>query len=115
VITTLAFGGSPARGYDRAAVIERFCIRCGHELASSSDPQRKPACPACGWFLPTSALPVALVLAHTTAGEIVYTRQSGWPEGTWGLVAGYVEPGETAEAAGSRELREETGLEGRAV
>jgi NAD+ diphosphatase len=82
-------------------------------LAPESDPELKPQCPGCGWFQATSALPVALVLAHSPSGRILYTRQRGWPENAWGLVAGYVEAGETAEAAAVREVREETGLAAR--
>lgn len=88
----------------------KFCMKCGTQLMPGPDPQLKPACAKCGWFLATSALPVALVLAHSPSGRILYTRQRGWPENAWGLVAGYVEAGETAEAAALREVREETGL-----
>ena len=88
----------------------RFCARCGSALVAAADPEHKPECPACGWFRATNALPVALVLARTAECKILYTRQRGWPEGVWGLVAGYVESGETAEAAALREVREESGL-----
>lgn len=88
----------------------KFCMKCGTQLVPGPDPELKPACAKCGWFLATSALPVALVLAHSPSGRILYTRQRGWPEDAWGLVAGYVEAGETAEAAALREVREETGL-----
>jgi NAD+ diphosphatase len=54
-----------------------------------------------------------VVLARSPSGRIVYTRKSDWPEGAWGLVAGFVEEGETAEASALRELDEETGLRGR--
>ena len=80
---------------------------------TAADPERRPACPACGWFRPTNALPVVLVLARTESGKILYTRQSGWPEGAWGLVSGYVEVGETAEHASVREVEEESGLTAR--
>jgi 8-oxo-dGTP pyrophosphatase MutT (NUDIX family) len=53
-----------------------------------------------------------LVLAHTSDGRIIYTRKRDWPTGAWGLVAGFIDVGETAEAAALRELREETGLGG---
>jgi diadenosine tetraphosphate (Ap4A) HIT family hydrolase/ADP-ribose pyrophosphatase YjhB (NUDIX family) len=95
---------------DMAAV---FCVRCGTALVPAPDPTLLPSCPACGWFQATRALPVALVLAHSPSGKIVYTRQRDWPEGAWGLVAGFVEVGETAEASALRELEEETGLIGR--
>jgi len=73
----------------------------------------KPDCPACGWLRPTNALPVVVVLARAPSGRIVYTRKRDWPDGAWGLVAGFVEEGETAEMSALRELQEETGLRGR--
>jgi 8-oxo-dGTP diphosphatase len=91
----------------------RFCARCGTGLIEPADPTHKPECPACGWFRPTEALPVVLVLARTDSGKILYTRQRGWPAGAWGLVAGYVEVAETAEDAAVREVEEESGLAAR--
>ena len=91
----------------------RFCTRCGTALIPPAEPTHKPECPSCGWFRPTEALPVVLVLARTDSGKILYTRQSGWPENSWGLVSGYVEVGETAEQASLREVQEESGLTAR--
>lgn len=99
-----------ARREDLRASAARFCVKCGRKLIPPSDPQLKPHCPGCGWFQATSALPVALVLARSPSGRVPYTRQRGWPENAWGLVAGYVEAGETADVAALREVREETGL-----
>jgi 8-oxo-dGTP pyrophosphatase MutT (NUDIX family) len=89
-----------------------FCAACGTRLTSAPLPL-KPVCPACGWFRPTYALPVVLVLASSPDGRIVYTRRNEWPPGAWALVAGFIEVGETAELAAVRELVEETGLVGR--
>ena len=91
----------------------RFCANCGAALDRPSRPDWKPACPQCGWFRATNALPVVLVRARAPSGRILYTRRRDWPEGAWGLVAGFVEEGETAEAAAVREVEEETGLRGR--
>jgi len=74
----------------------RFCANCGAALERPSRPDWKPACPQCGWFRATNALPVVLVRARAPSGRILYTRRRDWPEGAWGLVAG-----------------EETGLRGR--
>jgi NAD+ diphosphatase len=38
------------------------------------------------------------------------TRQARFPPGMYGLVAGFVEPGETLEACVAREVGEETGV-----
>jgi len=37
-------------------------------------------------------------------------RSPGWPEGMYSLLAGFVEPGETLEAAVRREVMEEAGV-----
>lgn len=39
------------------------------------------------------------------------TRQARFPAGMYGLVAGFVEPGETLEACVAREVHEETGVD----
>jgi NAD+ diphosphatase len=38
-------------------------------------------------------------------------RGAGWGEGRYSVLAGFVEPGETLEAAVTREVREEVGVE----
>jgi ADP-ribose pyrophosphatase YjhB (NUDIX family) len=91
----------------------RFCANCGTALQLPARVDWKPICPACGWLRPTNVLPVVLVLARSPSGRIIYTRKNDWPDGVWGLVAGFVEEGETAEASALRELDEETGLHGR--
>ena len=42
-------------------------------------------------------------------------RSPGWPEGMYSLLAGFVEPGETVEAAVRREVFEEAGVQVGAV
>lgn len=91
----------------------RFCANCGEPLQPPARPDWKPSCRGCGWLRPTNAVPVVLVLARSPSGRILYTRKNDWPDGAWGLVAGFIEEGETAEAAALRELGEETGLLGR--
>lgn len=88
----------------------RFCPMCGTTLVQPADSRLHPACPTCAWFRPTYALPVVLVLAHAPDGRTVFTRKHDWPAGAWALVAGFIEVGETAEAAAIREVGEETGL-----
>ena len=88
----------------------RFCSMCGTALVAPARPDHKPSCPSCGWFHPSEAHPVVLVLARAPSGRILYTRRRDWPPRAWGLVAGFVEAGATAEEAALREVAEETGL-----
>ena len=46
----------------------------------------------------------------TNGDDVLMGRSPGWPEGMYSLLAGFVEPGETLEAAVRREVFEETGV-----
>ena len=43
-------------------------------------------------------------------GRALIGRSPGWPEGMYSCLAGFIEPGETIEAAVRREVSEETGV-----
>jgi 8-oxo-dGTP diphosphatase len=60
---------------------------------------------------------VVVGAALIEGGRLLAARRSAPPElaGRWELPGGKVEPGESAEAALSRELREELGVEAEAV
>jgi NAD+ diphosphatase len=51
----------------------------------------------------------------TRGNSVLLGRSPGWPEGMYSLLAGFVEPGETLEAAVRREVFEEVGVEVGAV
>lgn len=89
-----------------------FCALCGTRLSPPAG-DLKPACPACGWFRATYAQPVVLVLAHNDEDQVLFARRDAWPAGAWALIAGFIEAGETAEAAALRELAEEAQVVGR--
>ena len=58
-------------------------------------------------------IPGVSAVVHNEDGELLLQKKS---DGTWSLPAGAIEPGETAEEAVRRELREETQLDtGRTV
>lgn len=54
--------------------------------------------------------PAMIVLVTDGADRCVLGRQPGWPPGRYSTLAGFVEPGESAEQSVVREVLEETGL-----
>ncbi|MGY6547934.1 MAG: NAD(+) diphosphatase [Roseinatronobacter sp.] len=86
----------------------RFCSACG----APSEPVMagwERHCPSCGTkhFPRTDPVVIMLVL-H--GNSVLLGRSPGWPERMYSALAGFVEPGETLEAATAREVREETGI-----
>ena len=59
--------------------------------------------------------PAVIVLVHDGAGSMVLARQPIWPPGRVSVLAGFVEAGESLEAAVVREIHEEVGLRVREV
>lgn len=86
----------------------RFCARCGSESALSQAGWQR-TCPTCGAHHFPRTDPVVIMLI--TQGErVLLGRSPGWPERMYSLLAGFVEPGETIEAAVRREVFEESGI-----
>ncbi|MCH2075977.1 MAG: NAD(+) diphosphatase [Rhodobacteraceae bacterium] len=83
-----------------------FCSTCG---AKSEVAMRgwQTNCPSCGrhHFPRTDPVVIMLILR---GNSVLVGRSPGWPEGMYSLLAGFVEPGETLEAAVRREVFEET-------
>lgn len=88
----------------------RFCGRCGTETRSEEGGYvRVCPNPHCGRRDFPRTDPAIIVL--TTAGDrCLLGRQPHWPAGRFSTVAGFVEPGESAEDAVAREVFEETGV-----
>lgn len=85
-----------------------FCSACG----ARSDPAMggwQRSCPSCGAQHFPRTDPVVIMLV-TQGNSVLLGRSPGWPEGMFSLLAGFVEPGETLEAAVRREVVEETGV-----
>ncbi len=85
-----------------------FCARCGAASRPVEAGWRRD-CPACGaqHFPRTDPVVIMLILR---GNSVLVGRSAGWPEGMYSLLAGFVEPGETVEAAVRREVAEETGI-----
>ncbi|MEM9969905.1 MAG: NAD(+) diphosphatase [Pseudomonadota bacterium] len=85
-----------------------FCARCGtRSVMAMSGWQRD--CPACDRHHFPRTDPVVIMLI-THGNSVLIGRSPGWPEGMYSLLAGFVEPGETLEAAVRREVVEESGV-----
>ncbi|GAA6161658.1 NAD(+) diphosphatase [Ruegeria sp. HU-ET01832] len=86
----------------------RFCARCGaaSDLAQAG---WQRSCPSCGGQHFPRTDPVVIMLI-THGDSVLMGRSPGWPDGMYSLLAGFVEPGETLEAAVRREVMEEAGV-----
>mgnify|MGYP001590366036 FL=1 len=86
----------------------RFCSKCGvkSELAMGGWERQCPACDA-KHFPRTDPVVIMLI---TRGNSVLIGRSPFWPEGMYSLLAGFVEPGETIEAAVRREIFEESGI-----
>ena len=89
-------------------VSHRFCSNCGAQSAMAEAGWRR-TCPACGTHHFPRSDPVVIMLV-TRGNRVLVGRSPGWPAGMYSLLAGFVEPGESMEAAVRREVAEETGV-----
>lgn len=87
----------------------RFCGRCGGETALA-DHGTALRCPACGLSAFPRVSPAVIVLVHDDE-RMLLGRAHRFPPGMYSTLAGFVEPGESAEEALRREVREEAGVE----
>lgn len=85
-----------------------FCAKCGVETVMSHAGWQRN-CPACNASHFPRTDPVVIMLI-THGDSVLMGRSPGWPQGMYSLLAGFVEPGETLEAAVRREVFEESGV-----
>ncbi len=86
----------------------RHCSVCGQ----STEPNRggwSRMCGSCGAEHYPRVDPVVIMLAEHD-GRLLLGRQPQYPPGRYSALAGFVEPGESIEAAVARELKEEAGV-----
>lgn len=97
---------STARGVLNWHRSHRFCSRCGQPSQISMAGWQR-VCPSCSasHFPRTDPVVIMLVLR---GNKLLLGRSPGWPEGMYSALAGFVEPGESLEAAVRREVYEET-------
>lgn len=85
-----------------------FCSVCGQPTQPNRGGWSR-ACEACAAEHYPRADPVVIMLAEHD-GSLLLGRQPHYPPGRFSALAGFVEPGETIEAAVARELHEEAGI-----
>ena len=86
----------------------RFCANCGASSEMSEGGWRRDCTTCSAQHFPRTD-PVVIMLV-TRGNSVLLGRSSGWPEGMYSLLAGFMEPGEPIEAAVRREVFEESGI-----
>lgn len=103
-----AFAGITACQLYRFRLNNRYCGRCGVEMKHSLK-ERAYTCDACGKVTYPTISP-AIIVAITNGDRLLLTRYARGNYKRYGLVAGFVEVGETFEETVEREVMEEVGL-----
>lgn len=86
----------------------RCCANCGAQTAVAEAGYARH-CPQCGaHHFPRTDPCVIMTVEH--AGRLLLGRRAGWPAGRVSVLAGFVDPGESAEEAVVREVAEESGI-----
>lgn len=101
----LAATGKAIQGWHKS---HAFCACCGvqTQMVHAGWQRQCPACKA-SHFPRTDPVVIMLI---TYGNSVLMGRSPGWPAGMYSLLAGFVEPGETLEAAVRREVFEESGV-----
>jgi NAD+ diphosphatase len=85
-----------------------FCAKCGVATVMQDAGYRRH-CAACGTdHFPRTDPVVIMAVCH--GRKTLLGRQKSWPESMYSTLAGFMEPGETIEAAVRREVMEEVGV-----
>ncbi len=93
----------------------RHCPRCGSYAFRASGP-RSLRCDDCGFHYFINAAAAVAALIADEAGRLLLTTRGVEPGyGMLDLPGGFIDPGEPAEAAVRRELKEELGMEVRSL
>lgn len=93
-------------------MIQKHCYECGTALIEKELAEEGivPYCPKCQQYrFPMYNVAVSMIVIDEETGEILLIQQYGRP--SYILVAGYVNRGEQAEHAVTREIKEETRLD----
>ena len=86
----------------------KFCGVCGAPMKMETDISKR--CTGCGKEIWPQLATAVIVLIHKGEDEVLLVRAKNFRSKHYGLVAGFVETGETLEEAVCREVSEEVGL-----
>lgn len=86
----------------------QYCGHCAYPTILKS-PGFERHCPHCGLSFYPRISPSIIVLIHK-GEQILMARSQHFPPGVYGLIAGFVEAGESIEDAVHREVKEEVGI-----
>jgi len=87
----------------------QFCGTCGTHTTRNTH-NKFVSCPKCNIEIYPHIAPCIIVRIHR-GEQILMARGINFIPGAWGLIAGFVEIGESLEEAVHREVKEEVGLE----
>ena len=88
--------------------VNRFCGACGEKTLHDGK-ERMMRCPSCGNMIFPRIAP-AVIIGLTHGDKLMLSTYAGREYKRYGLLAGFIEIGETAEEAVVREVMEEVGL-----
>ncbi len=104
----LAFAGLTGGQLYRWRAARRFCGRCGTPTERGST-ERSAVCPQCG-IVEYPKISPAVIVAISNGDKLLMARNASGTYKRYGLIAGFVEVGESFEDTVRREVMEEVGL-----
>jgi ADP-ribose pyrophosphatase YjhB (NUDIX family) len=95
----------------------KYCSQCGQPVETRAiNGVSRAVCAACDTVLYRNPLPIAAALVLNGRREVLLVKRAKAPhKGAWCLPMGFAELGETIAEAACRELKEETGIDGRVL
>lgn len=88
----------------------QFCSHCGH-VTQSHATEFAMVCPQCHYHQYPRVQPCVITIITRGKNEVLLARNARNPRPVYGLIAGFVEVGETLEEAVRRETLEEVGIQ----
>ena len=91
-----------------------FCSNCGNKNKfGKKDGNKRHYCLECQTIHYENPKPTVSLISQSKKNILLVKRAVNPGRGLWGLPGGFIEKGETPDVAAIRELKEETGLDGK--